>query len=347
MADLQLHCNLALPALDYSDYRIRHPFLLPFMAVQRKFTEQLEVISQIAAQMASSLDADAILFLVERPLDWQRLTEAVGPHTIVLAGETEEVLAGATDDFDTVVLDMPESSVYERLTQALLEAVADELLSPGATVIAAYSGFEEDVIDSVSLIRLDEHLGRLTASDLRQIETKVPFTTLKMVVDLAVEIGREGREGNPVGTLFVVGDHRKVLEYCKPMGFDAVRGYQRAERNLKDAKVREGVKEIAQMDGAFVVAADGTVMAASQHISAPPTKDLNLSKGLGARHWAGAEISRATGAVAVAVSASSGTVRLFNNGEIVLRIEPLSRAMKWKGFDYEAAVQAERESQGN
>lgn len=318
--------------------------LLQSMAIQRRFSEQLQEIAGVAAHMASALDADAILFLVERPLDWSRLAEAVGAHTILLAGDTADVLEGATDDFDTIILDMPETSVYERLTQALLEAVADDLLSPGAVVIAAYSGFEEGVIDSVSMIRLDEHLGRLTASDLRQIETKVPFTTLKLVVDLAVEIGREGREGKPVGTLFVVGDHRKVLEYCKPMGFDAVRGYQRSERNLKDAKVREGVKEIAQMDGAFVVAADGTVMAASQHISAPPVSELNLSKGLGARHWAAAEITRATAAVAVCVSSSSGTVRLLNNGEIVLRIEPLSRAMKWKGFDDEETAPTERDS---
>ncbi|MEX2171842.1 MAG: DNA integrity scanning protein DisA nucleotide-binding domain protein [Pirellulales bacterium] len=314
------------------------------MPLQRKFTEQLQVMSGVAAQMASALDADALLFLVERPLDWSRIHEIVGAHTILLAGDTAEVLAGAADDFDTIILEMPEASVYERLTQALLEAVADELLTPGAIVIAAYSGFEEGIIDSVSMIRLDEHLGRLTASDLRQIETKVPFNTLKQVVDLAVDIGREGREGKPVGTLFVVGDHRKVLEYSKPMGFDPVRGYQRSERNLKDAKVREGVKEIAQMDGAFVVASDATVMAASQHLSAPPAAELNLSKGLGARHWAAAHITRATGAVAVCVSATSGTVRLFNNGEIVLRIEPLSRAMKWKGFDFEVTTPAERES---
>jgi diadenylate cyclase len=316
------------------------------MPLQRQYAEQLEVIANLAAQMASALDADALLFLVEKPLEWTVIHQTVGTHTVLLAGDNAEVLAGAADDFDTIVIDMPNTSVYERLTQALLEAVADELLSPGAVVIAAYSGFEDDIIDSVSMIRLDEHLGRLTASDLRQIETKVPFNTLKQVVDLAVDIGREGREGKPVGTLLVVGDHRKVLEFCKPMGFDPVRGYQRAERNLKDAKVREGVKEIAQMDGAFIVAADGTVMAAAQHISAPPAPELNLSKGLGARHWAAAEITRATGAVAVCVSASSGTVRLFNNGDIVLRIEPLSRAMKWKGFDYEVTHPTDREQPG-
>ena len=200
---------------------------------------------------------------------------------MLLAGDTEETLEGAAEeDFDTILLNMPsETPVYERLTQALLEAVAEELLPAGATVVAVYSGFEPTVIDSLSIIRLGEHLGQLTVRDLRQLKTRIPLETLKTVVDLAVDVGREGREGKPVGTLFVVGDHRKVLSFCRPMGFDPLRGYSRAERNLADAKVREGVKEIAQLDGAFVVSSDGHVVAGAQQINAPRSTDLSLPKG--------------------------------------------------------------------
>lgn len=88
------------------------------------------------------------------------------------------------------------------------------------------------------------------------------------------------------------------------------------------------------MDGAIIVAADGTVELAAQYIDAPAT-NITLSKGLGARHWAAASISRATKAVAVAVSESNGTVRIFQNGEVVLRIEPFRRPMKWREFEYE------------
>jgi len=63
--------------------------------------------------------------------------------------------------------------------------------------------------------------------------------------------------------------------------------------------------------------------------------NLTLSKGLGSRHWAGAAISKNTSAIAVVVSESTGTVRLFQNGETVLRAEPFRRAMKWKDFEYE------------
>ena len=305
------------------------------MAPTSKFNEQLQAFCDIAIRMAKHEEADALLFLLERSLDWAKLREFTGEQHVLLASDQQEHLAGAEEfGFDTVLLNIPDSPVYERLTQALLESVADDLLNPGACVVALYSGFEVGTIDSVSVINLDEHLGRLTVHDLRQLETRVPLDTLKTTVDLAVDIGREGREGKPVGTLFVVGDHRKVLKHCHPLGFDPVRGYSVDERRLDDSKVRESVKEIAQLDGAFVVSSDGTIVSACQYISAPAA-EITLSKGLGARHWAAAAISKATGAVAIAVSESNGTVRLFQNGEVMLRIEPFRRAMKWKDFEYD------------
>ena len=192
------------------------------MALARKFTDQLQLFCQQANELATLHTADALLFLMERPTDWAKLREAVGKHPVLLAGDSVETLAGASaDDFKIILVNKPpESPVFERLTQALLESVANEYVPPGATIVAVYSGFEPTVIDTISIIRLGEHLGQLTMRDLRQLKTRIPFDTLKIVVDLAVDIGREGREGKPVGTLFVVGDHRKVLSFCRPMGFD-------------------------------------------------------------------------------------------------------------------------------
>jgi diadenylate cyclase len=287
-------------------------------------------------RLAEAAEADGVLLLLEESADWPRLKKLVGDEKLVVAVDTAEQLEGAKEaGLEAVMLDMADSPVYDRLTQAVLEAVADDILKPSSCVIALYSGFEADTMDSVSVIDLGEHLDRLTGRDLRQLETRVPLDTLKVVVDLAVEIGREGREGKPVGTMFVVGDTRRVMAHSRPAGFDPVRGYGRKERNLADARVREGIKEIAQMDGALIVSADGTVEAACRYLDASAA-NITLSKGLGARHWAAAAISRATKAVAVTVSQSNGTVRIFQNGEVMLRIEPIHRRpMVWKDFEYE------------
>jgi DNA integrity scanning protein DisA with diadenylate cyclase activity len=301
-----------------------------------RFSEQFKTLYNLALDLRAAAEAEGILVLLEGTVDWSRLKGLSGDEKVVVAADTSEQLRGAREaGLACVRIDMPDRPIHERLTQALLEAVADDVFAPGCRVVALYSGFDADTLDSVSVINLDEHLNRLTGRDLRQLETRVPLDTLKLVVDLAIEIGREGREGKPVGTLFVVGDSRKVLSCSRAAGFDPVRGYSRKDRNLNDPRVREGIKEIAQMDGAIIVSADGTVEAACRYLDCSAA-NVTLSKGLGARHWAAAAISRATNAVAVTVSQSNGTVRIFQNGETVLRIEPfLRRPMVWKEFEYE------------
>ena len=301
-----------------------------------RFTDQLKALLSIAARLKEEIDAEALVVLLEGTADFAKLKGLVGETKLIVAADTADQLNGVGEaGLLSVRIDMPDAPIYERLSQAVLEAVADDLLSPGAKVVALYSGFDVEALDSISVMDLDEHLNRLTGRDLRQLETRVPLDTLKLVVDLAIEIGREGREGKPVGTLFVVGDSRKVLASSHPTGFDPVRGYSRKERNLNDPRVREGIKEIAQMDGAIIVSADAVVEAACRYLDCSAA-NVTLSKGLGARHWAAAAISRATNAVAITVSQSNGTVRIFQNGEVVLRIEPqLRRPMVWRDFEYE------------
>lgn len=290
------------------------------------FDEQFATFLALANDLYRSTEADALLIMLERAVDWKTLKRKTARTAVVLASDTEAHLEGAEEHgFSTVVVNLTSATFFEKLNQALLDGVAEGLLSSGSDVVAIYSAFEQqggEVINSISLLRLDERLGRLSARDLRRLKTQVPLETLKLVVDLAVEIGREGREGKLVGTMLVVGDHRKVLEHSRPIGFDPVKGYKQAERNLRDPSVREAIKEAAQLDGAFVISSAGVVVAGCQLLETGGTGSITLSKGLGTRHWAGAAISKKTKAIAVVVSESNGSVRIFQSGEVMLRIEP-------------------------
>ena len=306
------------------------------MATQR-YTKQFNTMLETAGVLALQTGAEALLILLDGSTDWEKLRQSVPPgiEHVIVATDLEEDLVGAeAAGLMPLPLNKEKSPLLERLQHALLEAVADGFLRANGDVIAMYSGFEYQKIDSISHIRLDDRLRRLTSRDLQRLESSVPLKSLKTVIDLASQIGREGREGKKVGALFVVGDTRRVLTHCKDSGFDPLKGYKREMRNLHDAKVREDIKEIAQMDGAFIVAPDGIVEKSRQIIEVAHA-DLTLSKGLGSRHWAGAAISQITKAVAIVVSHSTGTVRLVQNGDTVLRIEPMDHAVKWQEFNYE------------
>lgn len=143
---------------------------------------------------------------------------------------------------------------------------------------------------------------------------------LEEVIQLAVEIAREGREGRKIGTLFVFGDVDQVMARSRPLLLDPLKGHEPELLHVDEPGLRETVKELAQLDGAFLVAEDGTFVSAGRYVDVDLDPELFLP-GLGARHAAGASITKATRALAVVVSQSS-IVRVFVDGEVVAEIVP-------------------------
>jgi diadenylate cyclase len=154
--------------------------------------------------------------------------------------------------------------------------------------------------------------------DLRA--SNVTAATLTAVTDLAIEIAREGREGRRIGTLFTVGAETQVLQRSRCLILDPLAGHPTTQRQIEDPEVRETIKELAQLDGGFVISGIGTALSACRYFeSTLPHSHQPL--GLGTRHIAAASISAATGAVAIVVSESS-IVRLYAAGTLVNEILP-------------------------
>jgi diadenylate cyclase len=143
---------------------------------------------------------------------------------------------------------------------------------------------------------------------------------LAPIIELAVEIAREGREGRHIGTLFTFGDSDGVLAHSRPLILDPLAGHSERSREIRDPNLRGTIKELAQLDGAFVVSEQGIVVSACRYLDAMAS-DVVLPFGMASRHLAGASISQLTGALAIVVSASS-IVRLFDDGKLVAEIIP-------------------------
>lgn len=149
---------------------------------------------------------------------------------------------------------------------------------------------------------------------------KINTDTLDRVLHLAVEIAREGREGRKIGTLFTVGDETNVLVHSRPLVLDPLFGHPEERKSIWLDDVRETIKELAQLDGAFVISNDGIAISAARYIDVV-SDGVKIPLGLGSRHMAAASISLKTQAVAVVVSESS-MVRVFDDGGIISEILP-------------------------
>lgn len=145
---------------------------------------------------------------------------------------------------------------------------------------------------------------------------------LECVVTLALEIVCEGHEGRPVGTLFTIGNADDVLSASRPLILDPLQGQKPQSTRITNDSLRGTLKQLAQLDGAFVIAANGTVLAACRYLDAPAA-GLDVPLGLGSRHIAAASISRLPGVVAIAAS-TSGIIRIFSEGELLAILHPAS-----------------------
>lgn len=163
----------------------------------------------------------------------------------------------------------------------------------------------------------------MTIAVLKQLCGAIPWcdpAVLEPTVELALEIAREGREGRRIGTLFTLGAEDAVLASSRPLILDPLSGHAPGRTHISDPNLRGTIKELAQLDGAFVISEAGFVVAACRYLDAS-VEQIDLPLGLGSRHLAAASISQRLGAIAIVVS-ESGVVRIFHRGAMEATLIP-------------------------
>jgi DNA integrity scanning protein DisA with diadenylate cyclase activity/mannitol/fructose-specific phosphotransferase system IIA component (Ntr-type) len=208
--------------------------------------------------------------------------------------------------FSTQRLAQLRSAILVALTRNVI-AFTDRICCLGG--ITGSNQFDTLIV--VDVEREFQSLLSRTSADLLPPEVKPEV--LERVIAVATELAVEGREGRPVGCLFVVGDTEKVAGLIKPLVLNPFFGYKEEDRNILNPFMDETVKEFSSIDGAFIIRGDGVVESAGSLIQATDTNH-NLPSGLGSRHAAAAAISVAADCISLVVSSSTGQVTLFRRG---------------------------------
>jgi len=144
---------------------------------------------------------------------------------------------------------------------------------------------------------------------------------VERTIDIAVQLGAEGREGKPIGALFVIGDTERVCSMTRQLVFNPFKGYPKETRNILDNGLTETIKEFASIDGAFIIHGDGTIESCGTYLKTTSQEEFELPRGLGTRHHSAASITLLADCIAITVSESTGTVTVFRGGQIITEIE--------------------------
>jgi len=204
---------------------------------------------------------------------------------------------------------------------ATLVAAAESLIRVGDRIVCLTGLDGSGTIDTVIVLDMGTELEMFADTAADPLPPDLTPAVFERLLTLAGELGLEGREGRPVGALFVVGDCDRVLRQSHQLVINPFQGYPEAERNVLDPRLEETLKEFSAIDGAFLIRGDGVVLNAGRCLTPQGALEEPLPQGLGTRHEAAAKITATTDALALCISQSTGTVSIFRRGRLVTDIQ--------------------------
>jgi len=233
--------------------------------------------------------------------------------------EVEQVVVAAENDVGAetfVELPLGFDNVRDRIEFGVEGALDRGFVAEGDVVVCAVSMFDDGDADGLVRVRV----GESTRSGIYELftDSRAEPDVIRDVFEVAIDLGKKGQKGKPVGALFVVGDAGKVMNKSRPLSYNP---FEKSHVHVGDPIVNVMLKEFSRLDGAFVVSDSGKIVSAYRYLE-PSAEGVDIPKGLGARHMAGGAITRDTNAIAVVLSESDGMVRAFKGGDLVLEIDP-------------------------
>lgn len=277
-----------------------------------------------AHAIAREVGACALMFdadIIEAPGDLEEVLREMN-FRVILLNRNKEIPEVLDRDLCTIlsVPDVPLSRTGQ-IKMSVLLGLSEKLFGRGDVVVCVTGVLASDRLDLLAIIRVGDEPEFLMTDESNPLPADVQPAVFEHVLRLASELAVEGREGRPVGALFVLGDHEKVLDFSRQSILNPFHGYPEEDRNLLSTKIDDTVKEYTAIDGAFVIRGDGIVLAAGRYLM-PGARGAEPQRGgLGSRHESAAAITASTDAVAIILSQSTGTITVFDSGQVLTEIE--------------------------
>lgn len=276
-----------------------------------------------AMTLARELKASAIMVFADTVRENDFLEQLHSKPKMILVTSNKTRFDLIKDKRVTGMIQAPSipASRTGQIKIGILLALSRNLIGREDKVVCISGNSKNGVFDTIVAIDVAMEYEFFFTTAQNILPPDVEPEVLERVIGLAGEIAVEGREGKPVGTIFVLGDTNSVNAYVRQLIINPFRGYSEAERNILDPGLVETIKEFASIDGAFVITGDGIVLSAGSYLRPQNTEEIPaLPGGFGARHVAAAAITACTNALAITISESTGTVTIFKSGVIMMSI---------------------------
>lgn len=274
-----------------------------------------------AIEVAKKADLNAIIVYADLIEDLTVLKSAKSKAKIILMAQHKEILPDEVDGFIVIQLPKVDLSRMGLVKVAIMMSISDGYLSYDDKILCLSGLSSIGYLDSMLYVDLENESEIIISKESCNITEEVKPEVFAKILSLSVELAKQGRESEPIGTIFVVGDHKNVLKLSRQLIMNPFHGHPEDDRQIMLPELRETVKEFSSIDGAFVIRGDGVILSAGRYLNTTPEIEEELLPGLGCRHAAAAGITSLTNAVAIVISQSTGSVRIFKDGKVIMKVE--------------------------
>ncbi|MBI2067273.1 MAG: DNA integrity scanning protein DisA nucleotide-binding domain protein [Deltaproteobacteria bacterium] len=294
--------------------------------VKKRLKEIDKTLISAAFQLAATTRSSALLIFLDPLKDPPSEAPPKGCHLIYVTCRPPTDMETYLTDHTEPVIHLPSVNMTRmgQIKMAVVLALSKSLIRLGDKIVFLTGHQEGEFLDSVVFIDTAKEQEIITTDGLQELTGEVRPDVFQHLFSIALELASHGREGKPVGTIFVVGDEEKVLQLSKQMIINPFKGYSDEEKGILSPSLRETIIEFSALDGAFVISSDGLVLSAGRYLGAVGDVDAT-PQGLGSRHIAAAGITALTKAIALVISESTGDLRIFKNGKVIMEIEKPTR----------------------
>lgn len=273
-----------------------------------------EVIGEAAAKIAKEIGANSILS-VEAVPDVVYTKEDTELEVKVAIFRKVESKKYKKIEYKTKIKNQEFGSIAP-VKEVLMHAISKDHVKKGDRLVCIEDSSVGIGYQGVLFIfKIDDTFFKISRQKLSE---NADSSVVEAVVSIAKEIGEEGREGRRIGTGFIIGEPKVLAKYTRQMIINPFANMEEQPK-ITDPKMKETIKEFAQLDGVFIIDTDGSIISAGTYINIDHSC-IDLPDGFGTKHRASCALTTETDAIAVIVSESGGKVRAIKNGKIILKI---------------------------
>nr|NIQ38183.1 hypothetical protein [Pseudomonadota bacterium] len=198
-----------------------------------RMKEGNRVMLEAACTIAKRSGANAILIYADVIQDYESFLKMVQEAKAdLIAVARDETTYGEASQYIQRMLMVPQIELG-RLNQikiAIIRAVSAGLVKEGDKLVCLSATPRSSALDTLIVLDLGKEFEMISTANLPVVSEVVNPEVFDALLTTALELAIEGREGKPVGAIFVLGDQEEVLKFSHQMVINPFKGYPEEER---------------------------------------------------------------------------------------------------------------------